>query len=232
MSIGYPDYSRTQAEAGNQLGSYTGQKQTDPTTGVMDAIGYAYLTIQVNDTGNVNHFSMIITWYSDNAGTNIINTSQFVPVPGSNVAYQVPAVSRYARVTASHQVALDTEVVSGVVFGSNVRTEGAITGPKANPFIFNQGSVAGGGTQFVNALYTYWGPAVFSWEISGVANCTVTIEYFDINTASFRILYWEFMNVSPIADARRVSIPPNPIRVGLYNNTGGALIMQGAVCLG
>jgi hypothetical protein len=232
MTIGYPDFSRTQAAAGNNLGSYFGQKQTDPTTGVMDAIGYQYLTIQVNDTNNVNHFAMIITWYDDHGATNIVNTSQFVPVPGSNLSYQIPVVSRYVRVTASHQVALDTEVIGGIVYGSNVLTSQAITGPKSGPFIFNSQNVPATTNLFVNALYTYWGAATFVWFKDVAGAFVVQLEYFDMNTAAFVPLYKVHLNVSAIEGAMRVSLPPNPMRVGLYNLTAGAATFTGAGVLG
>lgn len=232
MSIGYPDYSRTQAEAGNQLGSLFGQKQTDPTTGIMDDIGYAYLTVQINDTGNVHNFTVVITWYADNVGSNIVNTSQFVPVPGSNISYQIPVVARYVRVTISHQVALDTEVVGSLTFGSNVATPEAITGPKAGPFIFNSQSVAANSNVSVAALYTYWGPATFSWTKDTSGAFVIQLEYFDMNTATWLPLYKVHLSVLPLDGAWSVSIPPNPVRVTLYNQTAAAASFTGIVIIG
>lgn len=233
MSIGYPDYSRTQAEAGNQLGSFFGQKQTDPSTGVMDAVGYAFLTIQIGDTGgNVHHFDAVITWYSDHGATNIVNTSDFAPVPGSNVSYQIPVVSRYVNVTMSHQVALDTETVGGIVFGSNVQVANAIVGPKSGPFIANSQSVPATSSAFVNALYTYWGPATLSWFIAAATNVVVQLEYYDLVTAAFQPLCKVFLSAAPLYGNQRISIPPNPMRVGLYNNSAGAVSFGGMVSIG
>jgi hypothetical protein len=232
MSIGYPDYSRTQAEAGNQLGSFFGQKQTDPSTGVMDAIGYAFLTIQIGDTnGNVHHFDAVITWYSDHGATNIVNTSDFAPVPGSNVSYQIPVVSRYVNVTMSHQVALDTENVGGIVFGSNVQVSTDIVGPKSGPFIMISQSVPATTNVFSSALYTKWGPATLSWFTNTIANCVIQLEYYDIVTAGFIPLVKIFLATAPTYGVTYVNLPPNPMRVGLYNLTAGAVTFGALVTI-
>lgn len=232
MSIGYPDYSRTQAEAGNQLGTYNGQKQNDPTTGIIDCVGYAYLTINVNDFGNINHFTMIITWYSDHGGVVIVNTSQFAPVPGSNVPYQVPVVSRYVQVLAQHQVFGDTEVVSGVVFGSNVVTPSAIVGPKVGPFIYSSHALGAGGNQSDSAPYTYWGPATLYGSTSSGFAFVVQLSYFDMNTASFKVIASLNGTSSNIGFAVRVSLPPNPVELTVINTDSVARTVIGSLCIG
>ena len=232
MSIGYPDFSRTQAQAGNQLGSFFGQKQNDPTTGVMDDIGYAYLTMQVNDTGNIHNFQMTITWYDDHGATNIVNTSQFVPVPGSNISYQIPVVSRYVRVTVSHQVALDTEVVGGIVYGSNVLTPQAIVGPQFRPFMTTSISVAAGGNVMINALYTYWGPATFYASTSSGTAYAAQINYYDMAFAAFKTLI-SLNGATHGADViSRISLPPCPVQMVLINNDSVARTLVGTVTLG
>lgn len=232
MSVGYPDFSRTQAEAGNQVGSYTGQKGNDPTTGILDAIGYAYLTINVNDSGNVHNFEMVITWYSDHGATVIVNTSQFAPVPGSNVSYQIPAVSRYFQVVAQHQTFGDTEVVSGTVQGSNVSVSNAIVGPKIEPFILNSQSVGATTDANVAALYTYWGPATFFWFIGAASTAQIQLQYFSMLSASWVNMMIILLSAGQTQGAVQVDLPPNPVRVNVHNNTGAAISAIGGVTIG
>jgi hypothetical protein len=231
MSVGYPDYSRTQAEAGNQLGSFFGQKQTDPTTGIMDCIGYAFLTIQVNDTANVHHFAVDITWYGDKAGTNIVNTSDFVPTPGSNISYQIPSVARYGRVTISHQVGGDTEVVGGLVFGSNVQVATAIVGPKSGPLINASATLGAGASQSFNALYTVWGAAVLYGSTSSGSSYVVQLMYYDLVTASFKVLVSLNGVTVGTGFAARVALPPNPIQVTIINTDTVTRTVIGELCL-
>jgi hypothetical protein len=231
MSFGYPDYSRTQAEAGNLLGSFLGTKGTDPTTGIMDCLGYAYLTVQVGDKNNVNHFTMIVTWYSDRAGTNIVNTSQFAPVPGSVVSYQIPAVSRYVQVVAQHQVFADPETVGGIVYGSNVQVQSSIVGPQTGPLIYASAALGAGANQSFDALYTVWGAAVLHGSTSSGTAYVIQISYFDLNTASFKVIVSFNGATVGTGFAVAVALPPNPIRVTIINTDSVARTVIGALCL-
>lgn len=232
MAIDYPDFSRVQSEAGQQLGSFLGQKQNDPTTGVMDCIGYAYLTIEIGDKLNVHNFTVVVTWYSDRGGTNILNTSTIGHVPGSVISYQIPAVSRYARVTASHVVFGDTEMVGCIVNGSNVVVPNTIVGPQIEPFIRNSATVNAASSQFINALFTTWGPATFSWFTDEGTSCVIQVEYFTYITATFVPLHKVHLPAGVSEGSLRISLPPNPTRVGLYNNAGVAKTFTGTVTLG
>lgn len=219
-------------QGGQQLGSFFGQKGNDPTTGIIDCIGFAYLTLQVGDTGNVHNFSIVITWYSDSGGTNIVNTSTIVPVPGSNVSYQIDLVSRYARVTESHQIFGDTENIGGIVFGSNVQVQGSITGPQGLPLISFSGSLGPGANSTINALYTTWGPATLAASNESGNTWAVQINYYDITSATFKIL----VNVQGSAHGAdvvlRISLPACPIQMVITNVGGSAAILDGTVTLG
>lgn len=232
MTVGFPDWSRTVNQGGQQLGSFFGQKGSDPTTGIMDCLGFAYLTVQVNDTNNVNHFSIVVTWYADSGGTNIVTTSTFVPVPGSNITYQLPLVSRYARVTCSHQVFGDTENVGCITFGSNVATEQAIAGPQGEPFMAFSGSISANAAVTINAQYTYWGPACVAASNENGNTWAMQINYFDIGTASWVIAY-NLQGSSHGPDtALRISLPSCPVQMVLTNTGAASSHLHGAVILG
>lgn len=232
MTYGYPDYSRISEQAGRQLGSFFGTKGSDPTTGVMDCIGYAYLTIEIGDNGNVHNFQVIVTWYSDHAGTNIVNTSSIGHMPGSVLSYQIPAVSRYARVTISHLVFGDTENVGGIAFGSNVQVSGAIVGPQAQPFIYAQGTFGAATNNFFVANYTYWGPATLTWYTDAGNKCVVQLEYFSYITAGWNVIAKAHLGSATTEGYTRVSLPPAPVRLGLYNVDTVAHTFAGVLCLG
>lgn len=232
MTVGFPDWSRTVNQGGQQLGGFFGQKGTDPTTGVMDCLGFAYLTVQVGDAGNVHNFSVVVTWYSDKNGTNIVNTSTIVPVPGSNLSYQIDLVSRYARVTASHQVFGDTENIGAIVFGSNVQVYGAIVGPQAFPFMMFDGTIGAGASTTVSALYTYWGRATVSVSDELDSLWNTEIQYYDIGSATFRRLL--FLDGSQYSAGAIVpfSLPPCPVRMKINNNSTASGTLHANVSLG
>lgn len=214
------------------MGSFFGQKGNDPTTGIMDCIGFSYITLQVGDTGNVHFFSIVITWFSDKGGTNIVNTSTIIPVPGSNASYQIDLVSRYALVTVSHQVFGDTEQVGGIVFGSNVQAAQAITGPQGEPFISFHGSLAAGAAATINALYVQWGPATLAASNQSGNTWAVQINYYDIGSATFKILV-NVQGSTHGADAvLRMSLPSCPIQMVITNLGGAAAVLHGTVTLG
>ena len=219
-------------QGGQQLGSFFGQKGNDPTTGIMDCIGFAYLTLQVGDTGNVHNFSIVITWYSDSGGTNIVNTSTIVPVPGSNVSHQIDLVSRYARVTESHQIFGDTENIGGIVFGSNVQVQGSITGPQGSPFMVINATLAVGASSTVNALYTAWGPASLAISDSLDSNWTAEINYYDIASASFKRLVHVEGSQFGGANVIPVSLPSAPVQLVIHNVSTAAATVNGTVTLG
>ena len=204
-------------QGGQQLGSFFGQKGNDPTTGIMDCIGYAYLTVEIGDAGHVHNFSIVVTWYSDSGGTNIVNTTVWCPVPGSVISRQIPLVSRYARVTCSHQVFGDTENVGCIAFGSNVVVQD-IAGPQqGNPFIVNSGTLAASTNSFVNALYMYTGNATLSWYTDGANLCVVQVEYFDINSATWKAYVKKHLAAGFVEGTAQIHLPACPIRIGNYN---------------
>ena len=219
-------------QGGQQLGSFFGQKGNDPTTGIMDCIGYAYLTVEIGDAGHVHNFQIVVTWYSDSGGTNIVGTTVWAPVPGSVIPRQVPVVSRYGRVTCSHQVFGDTETVGCVTFGSNVVVEDIAGSQQTNPFIVNSATVNATSSVFVNALYMYAGLATMYVTTGGANNCVVQIEYFDMNTASWKALAKWFLTASASNDYRMLHLPACPIRVGLYNNDTVAHTFSGILVTG
>lgn len=222
MTVGFPDWSRTNMEGGQQLGSFFGQKGNDPTTGIIDCIGFGYLTVEIGDSGNVHNFSIVVTWYSDKGGTNIVTTSVWCPVPGSVISRQLPLVSRYARVTCSHQVFGDTENVGCIAFGSNVVTNNIASSQQGNPFIVNQGSLAGSTSRMVNGLYTYSGPATWSVFTDNAPNVLTQIEYFDINLATWAILHRDHLGAAVSDEIFQVTLPACPVRIAAYNNDAAA----------
>ncbi len=232
MTVGFPDWSRTVNQGGQQLGGFFAQKGTDPTTGVMDCLGFAYLTIEIGDAGNVHNFSVVVTWYSDSGGTNIVGTTVFVPVPGSVLPYQVPLVSRYGRVTVSHQVFGDTERVGCIAFGSNVVVEDIAGSQQTAPFIVNSGAFGATSQNFVNALYMYHGPATFSWYTDTATNCVIQIEYFDIGSASWKVYVKKHLAAGFQEGTMPVYLPPSPVRIGCYNNDSAAHTFTGILVTG
>lgn len=218
MTVDFTDWARTVNQGGQQLGSFFGHKGNDPTTGVMDCLGFAYITVEIGDAGNVNNFSIVVTWYSDSGGTNIVGTSVFVPVPGSVVPVQVPLVSRYARVTCSHQVFGDTENVGCITFGSNVITRDVAGSQQGGPFIINSGTVAAASSIPINANNTYSGPATMYVYTDNGNKCVVQIEFYNINSASWVALAKWHLPGSAFDDYRRVNLPPCPVRITCYNN--------------
>lgn len=232
MTVGFPDWSRTSMEGGQQLGSFFGQKGNDPTTGIMDCIGFAYLTVEIGDAGHVHNFSIVVTWYSDQGGTNIVGTTVWCPVPGSVIPRQVPAVSRYARVTCSHQVFGDTETVGCIAFGSNVVVTDIAGSQQGNPFIVNSGSFGAATQNFVNALYTYSGQASMYVYTDTALNCVVQIEYFDINSASWKVLLKYHLTNAIFEKTDTVRLPACPIRIGCYNNDAAAHTFTGILVTG
>ena|SRR5579872_3379012 len=232
MTVGFQDWSRTVNQGGQQLGGFFGQKGTDPTTGIMDCLGFAYLTIEIGDAGNVNYFSIVVTWYSDSGGTNIVGTSTFVPVPGSIQPFQIPLISRYARVTCSHQVFGDTERVGCITFGSNVVTNSIAGSLASGPLILNTGSVPATSSVFVNAQYVSAGPATLYVYTNSANNCVVGLEYYDIGTASFRQLYNDYLGGVVSSEIFQVSLPAAPVRIGCYNNDAAAHTFTGILVTG
>jgi len=227
MTVGFPDWSRTVNQGGQQLGSFFGQKGNDPTTGIMDCLGFAYLTVQIGDKNNVHYFSIVVTWYSDSGGTNIVGTSVFVPVPGSIQPFQVPLVSRYARVTCSHQVFGDTENVGCIVFGSNVVTNDIAGSLAGGPFIVNSGTVPATSSVSVNALYMFNGTATMYVYTDIATTCVVQIEYYNINNASWTALAKWDLPGSAFNDYRQLQLPACPIRISCYNNSATARSFTG-----
>jgi|SRR5581483_9087827 len=227
MTIDFPDWSRTVNQGGQELGGFFGHKGNDPTTGIMDCLGFAYITIEIGDAGNVHYFSIVVTWYSDQAGTNIVGTSVFVPVPGSIQPFQIPLVSRWARVTCSHQVFGDTENVGCKTFGSNVVTNGVDASLSGGPLIVNSGSVPGPGSVFINAQYVHQGAATLYVYTNSANACVVGLEYYDIGTASFRELYNDYLGAVTSSEIFNVSLPPAPVRIGCYNNDSAAHTFTG-----
>lgn len=219
-------------QGGQQLGSFFGQKGNDPTTGIMDCIGFAYLTVEIGDAGHVHNFQIVVTWYSDSGGTNIVGTTVWAPTPGSVIPRQVPVVSRYARVTCSHQVFGDTENVGCITFGSNVSVEDIAGAQQTNPFIVNSGSFGAASQNFVNALWTYSGPACFYWYTDTANNCVIQVEYFDLNSASWKVLLKKHLGASVIEGAQPMNLPPCPVRIGCYNNDAAAHTFTGILVTG
>lgn len=232
MTIGFPDWSRTSMEGGQQLGSFFGQKGNDPTTGIMDCIGFAYLTVEIGDAGNVHNFSIVVTWYSDSGGTNIVGTTVWAPVPGSVIPRQVPVVSRYALVTCSHQVFGDTENVGCITFGSNVVVEDIAGSQQTNPFIINSGSVGAASSVAVNGLYTYSGLATIYIYTDTANKCVIQIEFYNINTASWWALAKWDLPAAAFNDYRQVHLPPCPVRIVCYNNDTAAHTFTGILVTG
>lgn len=232
MTVGFPDWSRTVNQGGQQLGSFFGHKGNDPTTGIMDCLGFAYLTVEIGDSGNVHNFSIVVTWYSDSGGTNIVGSSVFVPVPGSVLPYQIPLVSRYARVTCSHQVFNDSENIGCIVFGSNVVTTNIAGSQSGNPFIVNSGTLAGATNAFVNALYMYSGNATLSWYTDGANLCVVQLEYFDITSASWKVYRKVHLASGFQEGSAQLHIPACPIRIGNYNVDSVAHTFTGILVVG
>jgi len=229
VTVGFPDWSRTVNQGGFQEGSFFGQKGTDPTTGVMDCLGFAYLTIEVGDKNNVHNFSIVVTWYSDFQGINIVGTTVFSPVPGSVIPVQVPLVARWARVTCSHQVFGDTENVGCIVFGSNVQTVDIAGAQQTAPFIVGSATVNASSSQFFPALYTRPGPCVVTIYTDVGTNCVVQLEYFDIGSASWKALRKWHLTAGVNDTDSRLSLPSCPARIGLYNNDTVAHTLTGIV---
>lgn len=227
MTVGFPDWSRTVNQGGQQLGSFFGQKGTDPTTGIMDCLGFAYITVEIGDKNNVHNFSVVVTWYSDSGGTNIVGSSVFVPVPGSILPYQVPLVSRYARVTCSHQVFGDTEVIGCITFGSNVVTENIASSQSGNPAIINSGSVGAASSVKVAAQFMYSGVGTMFIYTDTANLCVVQLEFFNINSASWVALRKWDLPAAAYNDNQRISLPACPLRIGCYNNDSAAHTFTG-----
>lgn len=232
MTVGFPDWSRTVNQGGQQLGSFFGHKGNDPTTGIMDCLGFAYITVEIGDNGNVHNFSIVVTWYSDSGGTNIVGSSVFVPVPGSVLPYQVPLVSRYARVTCSHQVFGDTENVGCIVFGSNVVTTNIAGSQSGNPAIVNSGSFAAASQNFQLAQFMYAGRGQMYVYTDTALNCVVQLEYFDINSASWKPLRKWHLSNSIFETNVDVVLPACPLRIGCYNNDAAAHTFTGILVTG
>lgn len=219
-------------QGGQQLGSFFGQKGNDPTTGIMDCIGFAYLTVEIGDAGNNHNFSIVVTWYSDSGGTNIVGTTVWAPVSGSVIARQIPVVSRYARVTCSHLVFGDTENVGCITFGSNVSVEDIAGAQQTNPFIVNSGSVAAASNANAYGLYTYSGPATMYVYTDTANKCVIQIEFFDMNNATWTALAKWHLPAAVFEDYRRISLPPCPIRIACYNNDTVAHTFTGILVTG
>lgn len=231
MSVGYPDYSRTQAQAGNQLGSFFGQKGNDPATGRMDCIGYAYLTVGIDDANNVHNYTVVVTFYDDFGLTNIIGTRQLVPVPGQRFPYQVPVISRYAVATCSHIVFGDTEVIGCIVYGSNIPVKNIGDSQGGQPFLSSNSSVAAGATVTVPALFTYDGLAILSAGTSSGTAFFVQINYYSLLTASFVQMVVLTGAGSGSDFTAQIALPPCPVNMVLHNSDTVARTLFGTVVL-
>lgn len=232
MSIGYPDYSRTQAEAGNQLGSFFGQKGNDPATGRMDCIGYAYLTAGVDDASNVHNYTIVATFYDDFNLTNIIGTRTIAPIPGTRFPYQIPVISRYAIVTCSHIVFGDTENIGCIVYGSNVPLVNIGDAQNGFPFMHFIGGINAGATATVNPLAVHEGPATLYASTSSGQSYAAEMQYYDLSVASYLTLQSLNGAVHGADLCIRISLPPCPVRLVLHNNDAAARTITASVTLG
>lgn len=232
MSIGYPDYSRTQAEAGNQLGGFFGQKGNDPATSRMNCVGYSNLTIAIDDAGNVHNYTVVVTFYDDFGLTNIIGTRTLTPVPGTRFPYQVPVISRYAIVTCSHITFADPENIGCLVYGSNIPVINIGDAQGGQPFIHFSGNVNAGIITTISALYVHEGPATLHIDTSSGSSYYIIMNYFDLATAAFvRLLVLYGANHGQDVTTR-VSLPPCPVQVVFANQDAAARTMTVSVTLG
>lgn len=232
MSVGYPDYSRTQAEAGDQLGSFFGQKGNDPATGRMDCIGYAYLTLGVDDVGSFNYYTIVVTFYDDFGMTNIIGTRALTPVPGARFPYQVPVISRYAIVTCSHIVFGDTGLIGCIVYGSNIPVVNIGDAQGGQPFIYTSASLGTGASSTVNALFVHEGPATLYAGTASGSTYVVRLLFYNTGIAAFsRILDTDGL-VEGRVFVKRISLPPCPVQLTLINTDSVTRTLTGAVILG
>lgn len=217
MSYGYPDYSRTQSQASNNLGSYFGTKGSDPTTGRLDCLGYAYLTIALDDQGNSHFFTSVVTFYDDFGLTNIVSTSTWIIVPGSRQSYQIPVTGRYCQVVCSHIIFGDTENIGCLVYGSNNHVPD-ISGPqRGQPFMIFGGSLGASSNIIVPAQTTYQGGAVLAGSTDSGTKWFAQIEYFNLVTASFSVLTKHNQALATASEVDTVALPPCPVRINVFN---------------
>lgn len=232
MPIGYPDYARTASQSGNSLGGFLAAKGTDPSTGLVDCIGYGYLDVCMDDGASANHYEVVITFYLERGLINVVTTQSVLPVPGRKQVFHVPIVTRYCTVTVSHIVANDPDLVACNVFGSNVQDNQFSYTQQGVPFVTISQSIAAAGNTNVDAVFTYGGPAMLAVTTSSGSAWFAQIMYYSLASASLQILVQVNGATQGQSFFGPVNLPSCPVRLVVANTDTVARTLNASVVLG
>jgi hypothetical protein len=228
-AVGFPDYQRLSVQAGQILATMKQALGTNPATGAIDTTGYQYLYLGINNIGGTGHFLVQVIWYTDKALTTQITTQSFIPQTNSQMAKQVPVLSRWCKVQFTQYTAGAADAPILDVFGSNAYAPNPLTEQAFAPFLyFGSSQPAGGGTS-IDATTTYEGPAVLTGD-QGVNNSwAVRLYYYDLLSDTY--LPFFTLRGASVGEAgvASVNLPPTPVAMKVYNLDTVARTVYGAV---
>lgn len=214
---GYPDYQRVSAQAGDVI--WAGQVEIGGswTSGLLDAHGYSYLDISVNNLAVSGYYWVQIAWnlYSD--GTVELSTYAFTPTPGGEQTLQVPVVSRYFYVNGFYLSGTTADQTQVTVFGCNAIANPAINSQPGAPVLAFDKGIAASTTDTIYGTTTIQGGATLSFCDTGGSQYELIISYYSIATNSWQNMLIYFGGQMGQSFSQHIGIPPAPLRVQTVN---------------
>lgn len=232
MPVGYPDYARTASQSGNTLGGFLGQKGNDPSTGLVDCLGYGYLDVCMDDGASAHNYEVVVTFYLERGLVNLVVSQSFLPVPGRKQMFHVPVITRYCTVTVSHIIAADPDQVACNVFGSNVQENQFAFTQQGVPFLWTRTLLGAGASTSVDAVFTAYGPATLSCNTDSGSAWFAQINYYSLVTASFQLLLEMDGAAVGQSGIASVSLPSCPLRLTVSNRDTVNRTLTASVNLG
>lgn len=231
QTTGFRDWARVSEQAGTQLQYIHGvQINTDPTTGIFDTTGYAYLTTTVVATASAI-FAVEYTWYQDEAGTIPLCTRIWVPVVASSTTKQTPVISRWVKITMFWYLNGGTETPQMLVFGCN-DAAGLFGGEQqAYPFIYDGSTIGASGTSTTQAGVTYEGSAVWSVTQGSTNKWYAQLQFYNTNTFAWTAFAFMFGSIVGIGGIQSVALPPAPIQQVIVNQDTVSHAFFASLCL-
>lgn len=218
---GYADYQRLIAQGGDVLWDAQIELNAPYTSGIIDARGYGYLNISVNDIGGTAYYWFKIRWVLNSDGSDELSTFVWLPTPGGEQTIQIPVISRYFDISQLYLSGPTTDRPFSVVFGCNAQAQIAVNSQPGDPLLRWQGSIAASSSETIFGTTTIQGPAALTVGDNSNALWEVVLQYYSLSSNSWQNLAVLFGSAYGQSANVIVGLPPCPIRM-MVDNTDAA----------
>ena len=214
----YPDYNRQVIQSGMNVHNHE-QIITTPYTSAKFFVGlYGYLDFIYDFSSNTDIYQVTVNWYLYSTSGTVAFTSNMVIGVGFSGAIVIPVFAQYMSYTITPKAGTDTNAVAWHVQGTNFYHTSTDYSTASGRISHGFSTIAAGGNYDIFPSFLAPGPATWGVEQAANSSWHANISTYDFSTGTYWHAVSAFGSDAGMSYAVRLSLPPAPVRIRMYND--------------